>query len=114
MRNNLKAIRKQKTNLTQETAATALGMKLETYRKWEQGKVNLSSAQLAMLSKFYGCTIDEICATDLNSAQAAISRDALFQEELADLNACYANMSDDARDALVAIAHDLLELFPRG
>lgn len=113
MRNNLKAIRKQRTDLTQETAATALGMKLETYRKWEQGKVNLSSAQLAMLSKFYECTIDEICATDLDSAQAAISRDSLFQEELAELNACYAGLSDDARDALVAIAHDLLEIFPR-
>ena len=113
MRNNLKTIRKQRTKLTQQTAAEALNMNLETYRKWEQGKVNLTAAQLKTLSEFYECTIDEICGSFSDSVSSAIGRTTVFEDELADLNVCYSNMSDSAREALMTMAHSLEELFPR-
>lgn len=113
MRNNLKAIRKQRTKLTQQAAAEELNMNLETYRKWEQGKVNLTAAQLKTLAEFYECTIDEICGSFADSANSAIGRTVAFEDEIAELNVCYFNMSDSAREALMTMAHSLEELFPR-
>lgn len=113
MQNNLKAIRKKRTSMTQEAAAAGLHMNLETYRKWEQGKVNLTAAQLKTLADFYGCTIDEICATDFDAANRQVARDVWFQGEIDELNICYFKMDDNARELLMEFAHNLQERFPR-
>ena len=100
MQNNLKDIRKSRTSYTQEQAAGKIGVKLETYRKWEQGKVQLTSKHLIMLAKFYGCTVDDICCDAVD-----------VDEQMERLIYIYNNLTSDGRLALLATAEGLFSQY---
>lgn len=103
MKNNLKAIRKALTGLTQIEAAKKMNLNLETYRKWEQGKVQLNSATLKMLADFYGCTIDDILVDEPELKPTEEHTD----RGLGRLLFIYEHMNNSGRDALLATAEGL-------
>lgn len=110
MKNNLKSIRRSQTDLTQQQAAEGLGMNIETYRKWEQGKVELNAAQMKRLCEFYGCSMDAICGVEEDTTVYEVVD---FEGGIVELNTHFLNMSDDARAALLEFAATMARRFPR-
>ena len=55
----LKEVR-EAAGLTQEEVAYALGVKIGTYRSWEQGRRSLNGQKLSMLADYFGVSADEI------------------------------------------------------
>ena len=60
MKLRLRDIRKGQ-GFTQGEFAKALGVKLSTYRTWEQGSVNLTLENTCIISELLGCTPNDIC-----------------------------------------------------
>lgn len=60
MRLRLKAIRTDR-GFTQRRVAEALGVKLSTYRTWEQGTVKLTLENACSISQLIGCTPNDLC-----------------------------------------------------
>lgn len=110
MKNNLKIIRRSQTDLTQQQAAEGLGMNIETYRKWEQGKVDLTAAQMKRLCEFYNCTMNDICGIE---DEATVYEVVDFEGGIVELNTHFLNMSDEARTALLEFAAIMARRFPR-
>ena len=50
-----------KRNLKQEDAAKLVGVTVQTYSKWENGKTEPKASQIAKLSKILGVSTNEIC-----------------------------------------------------
>lgn len=55
----LKEVR-EAAGLKQEEVAAALGVKLGTYRSWEQGRRGINGEKLSILADYFGVTADEI------------------------------------------------------
>lgn len=110
MKNNLKIIRRSQTDLTQQQAAEGLGMNIETYRKWEQGKVDLTAAQMKRLCEFYNCTMNDICGIE---DEATVYEVVDFEGGIVELDTHFLNMSDEARTALLEFAAIMARRFPR-
>lgn len=60
MRLTLKRVREEK-GFTQGQIADALGMKISTYRTWEQGTVKLTLENACKISFVLGCTPNDLC-----------------------------------------------------
>lgn len=60
MRLTLKRVREEK-GFTQGQIADALGMKISTYRTWEQGTVKLTLENACKISLVLGCTPNDLC-----------------------------------------------------
>lgn len=60
MQLTLKRAREEK-GFTQSQLADALGMKLSTYRTWEQGTVKLTLENACNISLILGCTPNDLC-----------------------------------------------------
>ena len=50
-----------KKNLKQENAAKLVGVTVQTYSKWENGKTEPKASQIAKLSEILGVSTNEIC-----------------------------------------------------
>ena len=50
-----------KRNLKQDAAAELVGVTVQTYSKWENGKTEPKASQVAKLSKILGISTNEIC-----------------------------------------------------
>jgi len=51
---------------TQNDAASAFGVSLSMYKKWEQGKSKMNGEQLCAIADLYGCSTDYLlCRTDV-------------------------------------------------
>ena len=59
MRNNLKAIRTLR-GLKQQDVADSLGVKVGTYRAWEQGRNDMGFDTACRIATLLGCTLDEL------------------------------------------------------
>lgn len=101
MKTRLKEARKS-AGMTQQEAAACFDVSLGTYRNWEQGRVVMNGEQIKAAAELFGKDADYILMTDTSEEQ--------IEGELLDL---YRGLSDSGRDALLAIARDLAELFPR-
>lgn len=63
MRNNIKVLRKL-ANKTQQEVANDLGIKVERYRSWEQGKRSPTGQSCIMLAEYFNVTTDTILGTE--------------------------------------------------
>lgn len=110
----LREYRLQK-GMTQEAVAAHLGIPKKTYQNYERETREPKTDILGTLADLYEITLDELTGrVDLIAdVQPPEGKIAIFDDELAELNDCYANMSDSAREALMTMAHSLEELFPR-
>ncbi|WP_416308572.1 helix-turn-helix transcriptional regulator [Neptunicella sp. SCSIO 80796] len=50
-----------KQNLKQEDAAEAVGVTVQTYSKWENGKTEPKASQIVKIAKTLNISIKEIC-----------------------------------------------------
>ena len=55
-----------KRNLKQEEAAKAVGVTVQTYSKWENGKTEPKASQVSKLATILGLSEREICSGELN------------------------------------------------
>lgn len=101
MKTRLKEARKA-AGMTQQEAAASFDVSLGTYRNWEQGRVVMNGEQIKGAAELFGTDADYILMTDASPEQ--------FEVDLVDL---YRGLNDAGREALLAIARDLVELFPR-
>ena len=101
MKTRLKEARKA-AGMTQQEAAVCFDVSLGTYRNWEQGRVVMNGEQIKSAAELFGTDADYILMTDTSPEQ--------FEEELVGL---YRGLSDAGRAALLAIARDLGDIFPR-
>jgi len=62
---NIRYLRMQKTQLSQEKIAEAIGITRDRYSKYENGKVSLPLEVLVALSKFYHLSTDLLLTVDL-------------------------------------------------
>ena len=57
---NLKRIRKQRTEKSQEVVARELGIPVGTYIAWEQTRNTPRANELKLLADYFGCTVDDL------------------------------------------------------
>lgn len=55
---------REKSGLTQQEAATKLGVDQSAVCQWETGKSKPRATLLPKIAKLYGCTVDELLAED--------------------------------------------------
>lgn len=97
--------------LTQEEVATRLGIPKKTYQNYEREVREADSEVLCALADLYETTLDELVGR--SNAPSAKAREMWVREEIAELTACYADMSEKAREILLTLANELAEQFPR-
>lgn len=56
----LKQVR-ERSGMTQQQVANAIGIKVATYRTWEQGSVKLTLENAYIISDVLGCTPNDLC-----------------------------------------------------
>ena len=107
---------RRKKGLTQEEAAIRLGIPKKTYQNYEREVREPSTDVLCALADLYDTSLDELTgrAALVSGIQSPEGQLVVFGDELAELNGCYFNMSDEAREALMEMAHRLEDLSPRG
>lgn len=104
MKLRLKNVRIEK-GFTQREVADAIGIKLSTYRTWEQGTVKLTLENACVISQAIGCTPNDICGWYEDHAQdepRAFQQDQFVKE----LVACYQASTPDRQDRILDTARD--------
>ncbi len=68
------AKRRIDANLSQEDAASALGIERSTIAKWETGKAKPRADKLPSIARLYGCSISDLLCNDSqeNKTQEAV------------------------------------------
>ena len=101
MANNLKALRVA-SKKTQTQVARDLGIKLDTYRSWEQGKRNPTGQMGIKLAEYFGVTTDTIFGSPF--AEPIVQRLAPDEEELLEL---YRILGSESKLAVRTVAYAL-------
>lgn len=102
--------RRNAIRFTQKDAAAYFGVSLGTYRNWEQGRVELSSAQLGQLSDLYGVTVDYLLGKTANYTASSVRIGMSEQEhELVDI---YRSLNAHGRDQLMVFARGCAASYP--
>lgn len=101
--NNIKALRVA-SRKTQAQVAHDLGVKLERYRSWEQGKRNPTGAMGIKLAEYFGVTTDTVFGSQFaESIHENLSED---EQELIQL---YRSLTQDGKQAVITVAKALVE-----
>lgn len=94
---------RNRSGMTQEEVAAALGMPKKTYQNYERGVREPDSEVLCALADLYGITIDELVGRERLEPVEEDAREA----KLLDL---YRSMSAEERKVLLAMAETLSSL----
>ena len=107
----LKQVR-ERAGMTQQQVADAIGIKIATYRTWEQGGVKLTLENAFIISEVLGCTPNDLC--DWYATHPRENAPALAMDETAlidDYRSCtpeqkrfIALAADNARGASLKMA----------
>lgn len=101
--NNIRALRVA-ANKTQTQVAHDLGVKLDRYRSWEQGKRNPTGAMGIKIANYFGVTTDTVFGSRFTEPIV----ESLSEDERA-LVKLYRSMSQDRKRAVAAVAEVLAE-----
>ena len=101
MGNNLKALRVA-SKKTQTQVARDLGIKVDTYRSWEQGKRNPTGQMGIRLAEYFGVSTDTVFGSPF--AEPVAPRLATDEEELIEL---YRRLNVESRLAVRTVAYAL-------
>lgn len=101
MGNNIKALRVA-AKKTQTQVARDLGVRLDTYRSWEQGKRNPPGSKGILLAEYFGVTTDTIFGSQFS--QEIKQAPTPDEEDLLDL---YRGLNDDNKLAVKTVAYAL-------
>ena len=72
---------------TQREVADAIGIKLSTYRTWEQGSVKLTLENACIISQFLGCTPNDLCGWYEDHPRPV--SDSTLEDEEREIVGCY-------------------------
>jgi transcriptional regulator with XRE-family HTH domain len=97
MRLMLKEIRSSR-GITQKELADKLGVKLATYRTWEQGSVKLTLENAYNIAIELGCTPNDICGWRDQTKRSNPAEDELVN--------CFRQSTDQQKDALLIVARN--------
>ena len=97
----LKEMRKAK-GLTQKEVAQKAGVKLSTYRTWEQGVSGISLEKAVVLSFVLGCTPNDLCGWPQGKNEGREFTDG-FEKELIE---CYRESTPSRKDRILDTARD--------
>ena len=105
MRLMLKEIREGK-GITQKELADRIGVKLGTYRTWEQGSVKLTLENAYVIAIELGCTPNDICGWKSHAQEYNTAEDELVE--------CYRKSTDQQKDALMIVARNAAGMSKEG
>lgn len=109
----LKEFRLQR-KLTQEAVARHLGMPTKTYQNYEREVREADTDVLCALADLYGTTLDELVGrTSGDGSPLMTDAPCPGPDDFEELARLYRSMSDEGRDAMMAVARGLLEVFRR-
>lgn len=97
----LKELRKAR-GLTQKEVAEKAGVKLSTYRTWEQGVSGISLEKAVLLSFVLDCTPNDLCGWPKGKNGGRSFSDG-FEEELIE---CYRESTPSRKDRILDTARD--------
>ena len=97
----LKEMRKE-SGLTQKEVAAKAGVKLSTYRTWEQGTSGISFEKAYALAIVLGCSVNDLCGWPKGKNEGRVFEDD-FEEELL---RCYRESTPDRQDRILETARD--------
>ena len=92
----------RRISFTQEDAARYFGVSIGTYRNWEQGRVDLNSAQIAAVADLYETSVDYL----LNYKQGQKSGEETLTYDDRELLGLFHKMDDAQQALLLAIAEE--------
>lgn len=99
--NNIKALRVA-SKKTQTQVARDLGVKIDRYRSWEQGKRNPTGLMGMQIAEYFGVTTDTVFGSQFaEEIQERLSPD---EESLLTL---YRSLNCDLKKAVIAVADAL-------
>ena len=104
----LKQLRERK-GLTQQEVADALGVKVATYRTWEQGSVNITLENA--LRSVIGCTPNDLCDWYSTHPRTASTNEAPDTQRLL---SAYDELSEEGREVAVNVVSGLTATYPQG
>lgn len=88
---------------TQQQLADELGIKVATYRTWEQGSVKLTLENAFIISNVLGCTPNDLCDWYATHPRERPRRGDPERDELGD---CYDACTPDQRAGLLMSARN--------
>lgn len=106
----LKQLRERK-GLTQQEVADALGVKVATYRTWEQGIVNITLENALRVSSVIGCTPNDLCDWYSTHPKTAAADEAPDTQRLL---SAYEELSEEGREVAVNVVSGLTATYPQG
>lgn len=98
----LKQVR-ERSGMTQQQVANAIGIKVATYRTWEQGSVKLTLENAYIISDVLGCTPNDLCDWYATHPRERPRRSDPERDELGD---CYDACTPDQRAGLLMSARN--------
>jgi transcriptional regulator with XRE-family HTH domain len=106
----LKQLRERK-GLTQQEVADALGVKVATYRTWEQGSVNITLENALRVSSVIGCTPNDLCDWYATHPREETSTSPQCGSRLM---SAYAALSEEGREIAENVVAGLVATYPQG
>ena len=97
----LKRIRDDK-GYTQQFVAEQLGVKVATYRTWEQGSVNLTLENAYKISLILNCTPNDLCGWPKGKNEGRTFDDS-YEQELVE---CYRASTQQRKASILQTARD--------
>lgn len=101
--NNIKALRVA-AKKTQTQVARDLGVKLDRYRSWEQGKRNPTGEMGVRIAEYFGVTTDTV----FGSRFAEPVHESLSEDEKT-LVRLYRSLTEDCKRAVITVAAALIK-----
>ena len=95
---------RESTGLTQQQVADDLGLKVATYRTWEQGSVKITLENACNCAVALGCSPNDICGWYIDHPEDRPAPPG--DPGAAELLGCYRSCTPERQDALLNLARD--------
>lgn len=95
---------RESAGLTQQQVADDLGLKVATYRTWEQGSVKITLENACKCSEVLSCTPNDICGWYIDHPEDRPAPPG--DPGAAELVGCYRSCTPERQDALLNLARD--------
>lgn len=95
---------RESTGLTQQQVADDLGLKVATYRAWEQGSVKITLENACKCAEVLNCSPNDICGWYIDHPEDRPAPPG--DPGAAELVGCYSRCTSDRRASLLQAARD--------
>lgn len=95
---------RESAGLTQQQVADDLGLKVATYRTWEQGSVKITLENACKCAEVLSCSPNDICGWYIDHPEDRPAPPGDPDER--ELLGCYRSCTPERQDALLNLARD--------